>query len=174
MNTTRRSLTRRQFLQTSAAATAWAMTASSYARILGASARLNVAYIGVGGIASSQHIPPLAALGAGCPCFTDVDQTRWGACVERWSSAAGFTDYRRMFDKHHAEIDAVMVGTPDHHHFPATMIAMSLGKHVYTQKPLTHTPWEARQLTLAQKKYKLATQMGNQGHASEELRLTID
>lgn len=174
MNTTRRSLTRRQFLQTSAAATAWAMTASSYGRIFGANRRLNVAYIGVGGIAGGQHIAPLAALGAGCPCFTDVDKTRWGPAVERWSSAAGFTDYRRMFDKHHADIDAVMVGTPDHHHFPSTMIAMSLGKHVYTQKPLTHTPWEARQLTLAQKKYKLATQMGNQGHASEELRLTID
>lgn len=174
MNTTRRTITRRQFLQTSAAAAAWAMTASSYGRIFGANARLNVAYIGVGGIAGGQHIAPLAALGAGCACFTDVDKTRWGACVERWSSAAGFTDYRRMFDKHHADIDAVMVGTPDHHHFPATMIAMSLGKHVYTQKPLTHTPWEARQLTLAHKKYKLATQMGNQGHASEELRLTID
>lgn len=174
MNTIRCTITRRQFLQTSAAATAWAMTASSYGRIFGANARLNVAYVGVGGIAGGQHIAPLAALGAGCPCFTDPDQARWGPAVERWSSAAGFTDYRRMFDKHHADIDAVMVGTPDHHHFPATMIAMSLGKHVYTQKPLTHTPWEARQLTLAQKKYKLATQMGNQGHASEELRLTID
>ncbi len=174
MNHTPRSISRRQFLQTSAAATAWAMTASSYGRVFGSNARLNVAFIGVGGIASNQHIPPLADLGAGCPCYTDVDQTRWGAAAERWSSAAAFTDYRKMFDKHHKDIDAVMVGTPDHHHFPATMIAMSLGKHVYTQKPLTHTPWEARQLTLAQKKYKLATQMGNQGHASDSLRVTID
>ncbi len=167
-------ITRRQFLQTSAAATAWAMTASSYSRVLGANARLNVAFIGVGGIASNQHIPPLADLGALCPCFTDVDQTRWEPATKRWSDATGYTDYRKMFDKQHKDFDAVMVGTPDHHHFPATMIAMSLGKHAYTQKPLTHTPWEARQLMLAQKKYKLATQMGNQGHASEELRLSID
>lgn len=150
------------------------MTASSYARIIGANARLNVAYIGVGGIASGQHIPPLAGFGAGCPCYTDADTNRWGAAADRWSEAKGYTDYRKMYDTHHKEFDAVMVGTPDHHHYPATIIAMMHGKHVYTQKPLTHTPWEARQLALAMKRYKVATQMGNQGHASEELRQTID
>ena len=86
----------------------------------------------------------------------------------------GYTDYRRMFDRHAKDIDAVMVGTPEHHHYPATAMAMSLGKHVYTQKPLTHTPWEARQLARAAGEMELATQMGNQGHASESLRKTID
>ncbi len=168
--------TRRQFLRTAAGGVgaAWAMSASSYARVMGANARLNVAYIGVGGIASSQHIPILEQLGAGCTCYTDADESRFGACATRWSEAVGYTDYRRMYDKHMAEIDAVMVGTPDHHHYPATIIAMMEKKHAYTQKPLTHTIWEARQLALAHKKYKVATQMGNQMHATHNLRLTID
>ena len=165
---------RREFLQTTAAVTAWSITAASYARIGGANKRLNVAFIGVGGIASGQHIPPLQRLGAGCPCYCDVDAARWGAAADRWPSAKGYTDYRRMFDAQHADFDAVMVGTPDHHHFPATMLAMMHGKHVYTQKPLTHTVWEARQLARAQERFRVATQMGNQGHASESLRKTID
>ena len=83
-------------------------------------------------------------------------------------------DYRRMFDKEHKNIDAVMIGTPDHHHYPATIIAMQLGKHVYTQKPLTHTPWEARKLTEAAGTYKVVTQMGIQGHANEGWRLEYE
>ena len=150
------------------------MSAASYARIAGANARLQVAFIGVGGIAASQHIPVLESLGAVCPCFCDVDKARWGPAADRWPEARGYTDYRRMYDAHTHEIDAVMVGTPDHHHYPATIIAMTLGKHAYTQKPLTHTVWEARQLQIAHRRHKVATQMGNQGHASEEIRLTID
>ena len=165
--------TRRDFLKASAIAT-FSLSAASYARVLGSNARLQVAFIGVGGIAGDQHIPPLESLGAICPCFTDADSDRWGNCVERWPDAKGYTDYRKMYDAHMKDIDAVMVGTPDHHHYPATIIAMMEGKHAYTQKPLTHTPWEARQLTIAAKKYKVATQMGNQGHASESLRKTID
>ncbi|MCK4341946.1 MAG: Gfo/Idh/MocA family oxidoreductase [Phycisphaerae bacterium] len=90
--------------------------------------------------------------------------------AELYPQAARYQDYRKLFDQEHKNIDAVMVGTPDHHHYPATMIALQLGKHVYTQKPLTHTPWEARQLTEAARKYKVATQMGNQGHAGEGWR----
>ncbi len=168
------STTRRDFLKTTAAASAWALTASSYGRVLGSNAQLRVAYIGVDGIAGGQHIAPLAALGAGCLCYCDVDRTHWGNCADRWPEATGYTDYRRMFDTQHKDIDAVMIGTPDHHHYPASMIAMMLGKHVYTQKPLTHTVWESRQLALAQKRYKVATQMGNQLHGSEDLRKTID
>ena len=171
-------VTRREFLQTSAAAgataAAWSMTASSYARIMGSNARLNVAYIGVGGIAGDQHIPKMEDFGCGCPCYCDADSNRWGNAADRWPDATGYTDYRDMYDNHHKEFDAVMVGTPDHHHYPATIIAMMLGKHVYTQKPLTHTVWECRQLEAAMKKYKVATQMGNQGHALDKLRVTID
>jgi predicted dehydrogenase len=150
------------------------MNARSYARVYGAMERLNVAYIGVGGIAGSQHIGKLAELGAGCPAYVDADSNRWEAAASRWPDAKGYTDYRRLFDKHANEFDAVMVGTPDHQHYPATILAMHHGKHVYTQKPLTHTVWEARQLNIAQQEKKVATQMGNQGHALESLRMTID
>ncbi len=166
-------LSRREFVKVSAAA-AWGLSAASYARVAGANTRLNVAFIGVEGIAASQHISILKDLGAGCPCYCDADSNRWGAGAEKYPEAKGYTDYRKMYDAHMRDIDAIMVGTPDHHHYPATIIAMMAGKHAYTQKPLTHTPWEARQLAIAQDRYKVATQMGNQGHASEEIRLTID
>jgi predicted dehydrogenase len=64
-------------------------------------------------------------------------------------------------------LDGVTIGIPDHHHAPAAMIAMSLGKHVYCEKPLTHTVWEARQMASAARKFKVMTQMGNQGHCGE-------
>ena len=169
----KQTLSRREFVKVSAAA-AWGLSAASYARVPGSNARLNVAFIGVDGIAGSQHIPILADLGAACPCYCDADSNRFGPGAERFPDAKSYADYRKMYDKHMREIDAVMVGTPDHQHYPATIIAMMAGKHAYTQKPLTHTVWEARQLALAQQKYKVATQMGNQGHASEDLRKTID
>jgi predicted dehydrogenase len=94
---------------------------------------------------------------------------------EHFPQARAYQDYREMFDKEHANFDAVMIGTPDHHHYPATMMAMKLNKHVYTQKPLAHTPWECRQLAEAAARYpKLVTQMGNQGHAGEGWRLVYE
>eukprot|EP00752_Nemacystus_decipiens_P014455 g12864.t1 len=159
--------TRRRFLQASAATSAWALGASSYNRVFGANDRLNVSFIGTGGICGGQHIAPLHALGAGCAAYCDTDTKRMGGAASRYPDAKAYTDYREMFDKEMKNIDAVMVGTPDHHHYPATIIAMMNGKHAYTQKPLTHTVWEARQLAIATKKYKLATQMGNQLHANE-------
>lgn len=170
------SASRREFLKVSAAAAAagaWSLSAASYGRVLGANAKLRVAYVGTGGIAAGQHIGILTNLGAGCPCYCDADRNRFGPAADRFPDAPGYTDFRRMYDKHMDEIDAVMVGTPDHQHYPATIVAMMAGKHVYTQKPLTHTAWEARQLGLAAQKYKVATQMGNQGHASNEIRKTV-
>jgi len=81
-----------------------------------------------------------------------------------------FVDYREMLDKMHGQIDAIFVATPDHHHAPASMMAMKLGKHVYCEKPLTHSVDEARQLTLAAREHKVATQMGNGGRAEEGWR----
>ena len=79
-----------------------------------------------------------------------------------------------MFDQMANEIDAVIVATPDHTHAVATLEALRRGKHVYTQKPLTHSIWEARQLTAVARKYGVATHMGNQGHSSEGARLTVE
>ena len=113
-------------------------------------------------------------LGVVCPCYCDVDTSRMKRAVEHYPQAKAYQDYREMFDKEHKNFDAVMIGVPDHHHYPATMIAMQLGKHVYTQKPLTHTVWEARKLTEMAAKTPVATQMGNQGHASEGWRLVYE
>ena len=79
-----------------------------------------------------------------------------------------------MLDKMHKEIDAVVVSTPDHTHFPATLAAMERGIHVYTQKPLTHNIWQARTLVKAKERYKVVTQMGNQGHAGVGIRKSVE
>ncbi len=168
-------LNRRSFLKASCAVSAAALLPAVSARkVYGANARLNVAFIGTGGIAPGQAIGSIAPFGVECPCFADVDTKQWGNVKGRWNGAEGFQDYRKMFDKNMKAIDAVMVSTPDHHHYPATILAMMGGKHVYTQKPLTHTVWEANQLTLAMDKYKVATQMGNQYHAGEGNRRIVE
>ncbi len=134
---------------------------------------LRVAYIGTGGI-GGHHLEETVKLGVRCPCYCDIDTRRYKKYPEQYPDARPYQDYRLMFDQEHKNFDAVMVGIPDHQHYPATIIAMQLGKHVYTQKPLTHTPWEARQLTHAARHYKVATQMGNQGHADEGWRLVYE
>jgi predicted dehydrogenase len=134
---------------------------------------VRIAYIGTGGIGRA-HLEHTAELGVRCHCFCDVDRRNFAEAVKYFPKAQGYQDYRRMFDKRHKDFDAVMIGIPDHHHYPATIIAMQLGKHVYTQKPLTHTVWEARKLTEAADRYKVVTQMGNQGHAGEGWRLVYE
>lgn len=133
--------------------------------------KLRIAFVATGGIAGA-HINEMVRLGVDCPCYCDVDTDRQGDAKKNWPGAKAYTDYRIMLEKHADEIDGVMIGTPDHHHYPATMVAMQLGLNCYTQKPLTHTPWESRRLVkMAAKDPKLATQMGNQGHASDAWRL---
>ncbi len=151
-----------------------ALSAASAGRVAGANTRLRVAFIGTGGIAPGQSIGPMLPFDIECPCFADTNTGQWGNVRKHWNNAVGFQDYRKMFDKHMKDIDAVMIATPDHHHYPATILAMMGGKHVYTQKPLTHTVWEAGQLGLAMEKYKVATQMGCQGHANEGNRRLVE
>jgi len=135
---------------------------------------VRLAYIGTAGMGGA-HVEETFGHGSHCPCYCAVDNKRYGKAAEHFPQAKAYQDYREMFDKEAKNFDAVMIGTPDHHHFPATVIAMELGKHVYTQKPLTHTPWEARRLAeLAAKNPKLVTQMGNQGHANEGWRLIYE
>lgn len=85
-----------------------------------------------------------------------------------------FYDYRKMLDKMHKDIDVVFVCTPDHHHASAAMIAMQLGKHVYVEKPMAKTIDEVRRMTEAARKHKVVTQMGNQGHSQEGLRVLCE
>jgi predicted dehydrogenase len=135
--------------------------------------KLRIAFVGTGGI-GGFHLKHTEDLGVVCPCFCDVDTNRMGDAAALYPDATRYQDYRKMFDREHKNFDAVMIGTPDHHHYPATIIAMQHGKHVYTQKPLTHTPWEARELTKAAEKYKVVTQMGNQGHGMQGWRLVYE
>ena len=178
-------LTRRKFIRSSAAASAGILGAPAILNAANKGDKLRVAFIGVGGI-NGRHVNDTLSHGDICGAYCDVDSSRWGnigsaikkleksgknEIAKHWKQAKGYQDYREMFEKDADKFDAVMIGTPDHTHFPATVMALNHGKHVFTQKPLTHTVWEARQLAEATDKYKVATQMGNHGHANEGNRL---
>jgi predicted dehydrogenase len=104
----------------------------------------------------------------------DADERRGAESFKRFPNAQRFTDYRAMFDKIGDKIDVVTVSTPDHHHAPASMMALKLGKHVFCQKPLTHSIYEARRLAEVAKEKKVATIMGIQGHCEEHARLLCE
>ncbi|TWT78786.1 putative oxidoreductase YvaA [Planctomycetes bacterium CA13] len=131
------------------------------------SERINLACVGVGGRAS-KVIPSLCRDGVAEPvAFCDVDfELPKGTAdiLKKYPSVPRFNDFREMFDKMGDDIDAVSVVVPDHSHFCATILAMSMGKHVYVEKPLTRTFHESELLKRAEKKYGVVTQMGNQGH----------
>lgn len=133
------------------------------------SRRINLGCIGVGGRAGGV-IPALTTSGAAVPiAFCDVDFKNPKGIddnLQAWPDVTRFHDFREMFDKMGKDIDAVSVVTPDHTHFVAAIHAMSMGKHVYVEKPLTHTFEESEILMRAEKKFKVVTQMGNQGHTS--------
>ena len=130
--------------------------------------KLNFAAIGSGGQGSSNI--SAAAPTENIVALCDVDDRRAAATFKRFEKAPKFRDFRKMFDKEGKNIDAVIVAIPDHMHATAAMWAMERGKHVYVQKPLVRTVWEARQLRAAAAKYKVATQMGNQGYSNEGTR----
>lgn len=132
--------------------------------------KLYVAGIGAGGKGESD-IANFAKSGkAEIAYLCDVDDRRAAKSVASFPKAKYYKDYRIMLDKEHKHIDAVSVSTPDHNHAVQALAAMQLGKHVYVQKPLTHDIYEARILTEAAKKYKVVTQMGNQGASGDGVR----
>jgi predicted dehydrogenase len=98
-------------------------------------------------------------------CDTDMGAPHTTSILKRFPDAPKFQDFRKMFDKMARDIDAVCIGTPDFAHFPATIHAMSLGKHVYCEKPMGQSFREMELMMAAEKKYKVAAQMGNQGHS---------
>ncbi len=136
--------------------------------------KLYVAGIGVGGKGESD-IASFAKSGkAEIAYLCDVDTRRAAKSVASFPKAKFYKDYRIMLDKEHKHIDAVSVSTPDHNHAVQALAAMQLGKHVYVQKPLTHDIYEARMLTEAAKKYKVVTQMGNQGASGNDVRQLME
>jgi predicted dehydrogenase len=131
---------------------------------------LYIAGIGVGGKGESDLTSIAKSKNAKIIHLVDVDDRMAEKSKKNFPKAKYFRDYREMLDKEGKNIDAVTVSTPDHTHAVATMAAMQLGKHVYVQKPLTHSIQEARMLTEAAKKYKVVTQMGNQWASEEPVR----
>jgi predicted dehydrogenase len=127
---------------------------------------LDIAGIGTAGRASADLE---GVSGENIVALCDVDSNSLANALKKYPGARTYSDYRVMLEKEKS-IDAVTIAVPDHHHAPAAMRAMHAGKHVYVEKPLTHTVWEARQMTLAARKYGVATQMGNQGHSGEGIR----
>jgi predicted dehydrogenase len=117
-------------------------------------------------------IATFAKLGCNIVALCDVDEVRAAGTFNAFPKTRRYKDFREMLDKEAKNIDAVSVGTPDHVHAVAAMAAVRAGKHVYVQKPLTHTLHECRELTRAARAAKVVTSMGNQGHATEGARLT--
>lgn len=135
------------------------------------SERVRVAGIGAGGMGGGD-IATVSKLGAEIVALCDVDDARAAGSFNAFPSARRYKDFRVMIEKEANQVDAVTVGTPDHIHAVAAMAAIRAGKHVYCQKPLTHTLHECRALTKAAAAAKVMTSMGNQGHATEGARLT--
>jgi predicted dehydrogenase len=177
---TRKEISRRRFLRQSAVAAAGFTIVPRY--VLGGpgytapSDRVNIAAIGVGGKGDSnirwaagwdettgKAVENVVAL-------CDVDDAMGVNSYKRFPDAARFKDFRKMLDARSADIDAVIVSTPDHTHAVAALAAMELGKHVYVEKPLTHNIYEARMLTETARRKNLVTQMGNQGSSGDDIR----
>lgn len=130
--------------------------------------KVNVACVGVGnkGAANVAMTHSTGLCNIVALCDVDLKGSHTQKTLARFSKARQFNDFRKMFDAMADDIDAVIISTPDHAHFAVAMLAMSLGKHVYVEKPLTHTFGQAERLMqMAARNPKLATQMGNQGHS---------
>jgi len=132
--------------------------------------KLNVAGIGAGGKGQSDLSEISKSPKVNIVALVDVDDRQAVKSRANFPKAKYYKDYREMLDKEAKNIDACTISTPDHVHGVATIAAMQLGKHVYTQKPLTHDIYEARMLAEAAKKYKVVTQMGNQGASGDGVR----
>ena len=132
--------------------------------------KLRIAGIGVGGKGTSDLAEFAKSPNVSIVALCDVDDRQAVKSRTSFPKAPYYKDFREMLEKEKNNIDAVSVSTPDHTHAVATIAAMQLGKHVYTQKPLTHDIYEARMLTEAAKKYKVVTQMGNQGGSGDGVR----
>jgi len=168
------SLSRRQFiLRTGIGAGGLALGFPAIVRGQNLNSRLNVACIGVGGKGSSD-VDDAAKCGGTIVGLCDVDSRFLGKKAEKFPEAKKFADYRKMLNELGSSIDAVTISGPDHMHGQAAMMAMGMGKHIYCQKPLTQTVFEARELRRIASEKKLATQMGNQGSAADGLRRAVE
>src|SRR5947208_15900611 len=141
----------------------------SGAEALSPNAKLNLAGIGIGSRGGAD-VSEVAGLGHNIVALCDVDEKYAAKEFAKYPGARQFKDYRVMLDKMRREIDAVVIGTPDHTHAVIAMEAMRRGKHVYCEKPLAHSIREVRALMKAAQENKVIAQLGNQGHSSDSIR----
>lgn len=169
----RRGVTRRAFLRDAAWAGSGLIILSNSRLVRGtqANSKLNIAAIGVAG-RGGDDVNGVASQNLVALC--DVHESHAAKTFERFPSARKYRDFRRMFDEIHGQIDAVVIGTPDHTHAPAGVMAMKLGKHCYCEKPLTHSVHEARVMANLANDKKLVTQMGTQIHAGTNYRRVVE
>ncbi len=167
---------RRSFVSTSAAAAfGFQFVPAHVVRAQGTvktpSNKVRLAVIGCGG----QGGGDLGAMaGEDIVALCDVDDRRAADSFKKFPNAKRFKDFRQMFDTMSKDIDAVLVATPDHTHAVASLAAIGHGKHVYCEKPLAHTVAEVRAMRKAALEHKVITQVGNQGHSSDSIRLFVE
>ena len=164
---------RREFMRDAALTSAglWAVdsTNAAWAQSKSANEKINFACIGVGGKGDSDSSD--AANHGNVVAICDVDENTLNHKAQQFPNAKKYTDWRKMLDQMHKEIDGVTVSVPDHSHGPAAAAALHLGKAVYCQKPMAHSIYEVRTLSELARHKKVATQMGNQGTAENGMRV---
>jgi len=158
---------RRMFLKSATAATAGVIILPNLLSC-SRSNKLNIALIGAGGRGEDNWEK---LMNENIVAIADVDGNRAANAFKAFPKAKRYRDFRKMLDEMHNEIDAVVVSTPDHTHFAAAIAAIQLKKHVYVEKPLAHNVWQLRTLKKAAKHYGIVSQMGNQGHTTNGIRL---
>jgi predicted dehydrogenase len=166
-------LTRRDFLRSAALSGTGLIILSNSRSVRSAQAneKLNIAGIGVGG-RGAANVNGVA--GENIVALCDVDHNHSAKTFEKFPKAKRYKDFRKMLDEMDNKIDAVVIGTPDHTHAPAGVMAMKMGKHCYCEKPLTHSVFEARMMATVARRGKLVTQMGTQIHAGNNYRRAVE
>ena len=166
-------MTRRGFLAGAGSLAAGVLDAQrAPRRTITANERVNVAVVGAGG-RGADNINDLKECGVDIVALCDCDERQAAGSFKAYPQARRFSDWRRLFERAES-FDAVLVATPDHNHAIVSTAAMQLGKHVYCEKPLARTIWEARKMAKSAADNGLITQMGTQGHAFEGTRRAVE
>ena len=155
------------------AGTALARTARSIPRLNFAPDRVKLAVVGAGGRGADDLKDLVATNAVEVVALCDCDPRQAAGSIKNHPKAAVYTDWRKLLE-HNMEFEAILVATPDHNHAPISISAMNLGKHVYCEKPLAHSVWEARKMSEVSKQKRVVTQMGTQGHAYEGTRRAVE
>jgi predicted dehydrogenase len=169
----RRRVNRRDFLKTGAAASGFWIAGRQlgFGQEKSPNAKLNVAVIGVGGMRGADNTAGVST--ETLYAFCDIDEKNLAKAKQKHPDAKEYHDFRVMLEKE-PQLDAIVISTPDHIHAVAGVMAMKMGKHVYTEKPMAHSVFEVRTMVETARKHKVATQMGTQIHAGPNYRRVVE